>query len=284
MRISKAAFDLIIAEEIGSKAQYEKKYQRPEWPGASSGVTVGIGYDLGQTDAATIRADWAGRVDGVMLSAMAGASGVTGPAAQALTQRLHSRVLIPWVVALAVHEECVLPRWEAKVLKALPSADKLPPDSLGALVSLTFNRGPSFATAGSRYTEMRAIKAHMAAERWGSIPAEFRKMKRLWPDLKGLRDRRDREAALFEKGLKTGAWPSPAVAVPAQAGEAAHVVTSGGALNLREGAGTSSRVITRLKNGTPLDVLAEVRNGDATWKQVRAGGKVGWVDARYISA
>jgi hypothetical protein len=32
-------------------------------------------------------------------------------------------------------------------------------------------------------------------------------MKRLWPDLKGLRLRRDREAALFEMGLKAAPPP-----------------------------------------------------------------------------
>jgi hypothetical protein len=41
----------------------------------------------------------------------------------------------------------------------------------------------------------------MAARAFTQIPGEIRSMKRLWPDLRGLQVRRDREAALFQKGL-----------------------------------------------------------------------------------
>lgn len=201
MRASQAAFDLIIAEEVTSRATYERKYRRPEWPGASSGATVGIGYDLGQTDKKTIIADWRGRVSETMLAAMVSASGATGAAGRAATARIRSAVDIPWDVAIAVHKERVVPRWEARVIAALPNTDKLSGDSFGALLSLTFNRGPSFGMAGPRYQEMRNIKAHMKAEAFDRIPAEFRAMKRLWPNLAGLRKRRDTEAALFERGL-----------------------------------------------------------------------------------
>jgi hypothetical protein len=208
MRISQAAFDLIVAEEVTSQAVYSKKYRKPEWPGESSGVTVGIGYDLGQTAAATIRADWKDRVPPAMLDAMVSASGVTGARAKTLTARLRDKIDIPWATALAVHEDRVLPRWEAKVAKALPNTDKLSPDCFGALVSLTFNRGPSFSTKGDRYIEMRAIKAHMAAGNYAAIPNEFRSMKRIWPKTQSLRERRDTEAKLFERGL-SGEKPAP---------------------------------------------------------------------------
>jgi peptidoglycan hydrolase-like protein with peptidoglycan-binding domain len=202
MQISRAAFDLIVAEEVTSEAVYKQKYRRPEWPGASSGVTVGIGYDLGQTAAATVRGDWSGRVPQAMLDNMVSACGVTGTRARALTDKLYDKINIPWETALAVHEQRVLPRWEEKTRKALPNFDMLSPDCKGALVSLTFNRGPSFGMAGARYKEMRAIKSHMASEDFDAIPAEFRSMKRLWPKLAGLRKRRDTEARLFERGLK----------------------------------------------------------------------------------
>jgi GH24 family phage-related lysozyme (muramidase) len=35
----------------------------------------------------------------------------------------------------------------------------------------------------------------------GGVPDQLRAMKRLWPDTKGLRRRRDEEAELFEAGL-----------------------------------------------------------------------------------
>lgn len=202
MRSSQAALDLIVAAEVVSQSVYTRKYRKPEWPGASSGVTIGIGYDLGQTPRSTITSDWQGRVPDEMLSAMVSASGFTGTSAKPLAQRLRSKIDIPWDTAIAVHEECVVPRWEAKVSAALPNTDQLSPDCFGALLSLTFNRGPSFSAAGDRYREMRAIKAHMGAEEWDAIPDDFRSMKRLWPNLAGLRTRRDNEADLFAKGIK----------------------------------------------------------------------------------
>lgn len=211
--ISDRAFNLIVVEEVSSQAVYTKKYRRPEWPGASSGATVGIGYDLGQTARETIRKDWEGRVSASMLDAMMGASGYTGQAGKIATGSIKSLVDIPWETAIAVHRECVLPRWETTTRKHLPNCDKLSGDSFGALVSLTFNRGPSFSNAGERYREMRAIKDHMAAQRFGSIPAEFRSMKRLWPDLPGLQKRRDREAEMFRDGLALQPMP-PNVPTP----------------------------------------------------------------------
>jgi hypothetical protein len=207
MRSSKAAFDLIVAEEVASKATYTKKYRRPEWPGEQSGATIGIGYDLGQTDKATIRKDWGGIVPEGTLEAMLSASGKTGAAGKTATAHIRGSVDIPWDVALGVHEDSVVPRWEAKLEKALPNTDLLSPDCFGALLSLIFNRGTSFNSAGDRYKEMRAIKAHMKAKDFQQIPAEIRGMKRLWPKTAGLRKRRDKEADLFEKGLKANTEP-----------------------------------------------------------------------------
>lgn len=203
MRSSQDAFDLIVREEVSSKALYIKRYQRPVWPGERSGPTVGIGYDLGQTERTTIRSDWSGRVSSAMVEAMVSCSGHTGSTGQAKTAQVKNKILIPWDLAIAVHEERVVPRWEARLAKSLPNTGKLHPDSFGALLSLIFNRGTSFNLSGDRYREMRAIKAHMKAERFDAIPNELRSMKRLWT-LTGLRKRRDAEARLFERGLQSG--------------------------------------------------------------------------------
>jgi GH24 family phage-related lysozyme (muramidase) len=203
MRISQAAFDLIVAEEVSSEATYTRKYQRPVWPGAQSGPTVGIGYDLGQTYKSGIKSDWQGRVSDEMLEWMVWCSGKTGAAGKAATARVKDKILVPWNIALAVHKECAIPSWEDAVSKALPNTDKLSPDCFGALVSLAYNRGPSFNKKGDRYKEMRAIKAHIEAGSLHLIPHEIRAMKRLWDRAKlpGLHKRRDREAELFERGL-----------------------------------------------------------------------------------
>lgn len=215
MKSSQAAFDFIVSKEVTSEAVYRKKYRRPEWPGEKSGPTVGIGYDLGQTPAGTIRADWSGRVSDAMLEVMMGCAGHTAAAGKSKTAQVRNLIDIPWETALAVHKECVVPRWETRLAKALPNTDKLSGDSFGALLSLIFNRGTSFNLQQDRYKEMRAIKTHMAAQNFAEIPDEIRSMKRIWPSDdpkrpdKGLRDRREQEAAMFERGLKVKPAPKP---------------------------------------------------------------------------
>jgi uncharacterized protein (TIGR02594 family) len=199
--ISDAAFDLIVESEVTGRKTYEKKYRRPEWPGLSSGITIGIGYDVGYATEAQLVGDWGGVMDDTTIRALRPAIGVTGTRAQELLSDVREKVDIPWEAAIQVHRTKVIPRWVAAVERALPNCNRLPSDCLGALVSLTYNRGASFSKAGDRYSEMRAIKACMAAEDFAAIPGQIRAMGRLWPNALGLRRRREREAALFEAGL-----------------------------------------------------------------------------------
>lgn len=207
MRISQDAFDKIVEWEVGSKAQYERRYRHPERPGGQSGITIGIGYDVGYSTAARLRSDWGGLISDAMINALVPCCGVTGVAAQALLDSVKSLVDVPWDAAMAVYEKKDIPKWENVVLKALPNADLLSPDCLGALVSLAYNRGPSFSLGGDRFAEMRAIRDHMEHHEFDKIPDELRNMKRIWAGQSGMRGllaRRDEEAALFERGLKAG--------------------------------------------------------------------------------
>jgi GH24 family phage-related lysozyme (muramidase) len=168
-------------------------------------VTVGIGYDVGAgvDNFDQLWSDWRGHIPDVMIADLVRAIGVTGLAANALAASLRSSVDIPWEAATAVYSKVTIPRYYAKAAKALPNFEELPADCKGALVSLVFNRGPSFSLTGDRYSEMRAIKAHMANRRFDRIPFELRKMARLWigTSVEGVAHRREREAQLFEKGL-----------------------------------------------------------------------------------
>ena len=78
---------------------------------------------------------------------------------------------------------------------------------LGVLASLVYNRGTSMTDSvtnpGSR-EEMRQIRDAIIAGRFAQVPDLLRRMKRLWPEPNGLRDRREREAKLFEIGLDQG--------------------------------------------------------------------------------
>ena len=80
--ISDAAADMIVACEISSPEYYTARLQAPTWPGEFSGATVGIGYDLGQTQANTIRDDWQGIVDLGVVELLASAAGATGTRGQ----------------------------------------------------------------------------------------------------------------------------------------------------------------------------------------------------------
>jgi hypothetical protein len=201
VRSSQAAIDLIVAEEVSSRAAYQKLYQHPEWPGGASGVTVGIGYDCGYSTASTILGDWGDKLPSSMVKALQDVAGIHGSPARSHAHELRGVVTVPWTAAMAVFIGRDMPKWEGIVSRALPNTERLSADSFGALVSLAYNRGPSFANEGDRYREMRAIKAHMATGQFADIPDEFRHMKRLWPNMVGLQHRRDHEAALFEKGL-----------------------------------------------------------------------------------
>jgi GH24 family phage-related lysozyme (muramidase) len=199
--ISPAAFDLIVEMEVTSEQLYTQKYRKPTWPKGQSGVTIGIGYDVGYATKPLLWDDWRGAIPDPMITALERAIGVTGAPANAVAQQLGSKVDVPWSAATPVHRDKVIPRWVGVVERALANTDKIGPDCLGALVSLTYNRGASFGKAGDRYREMRNISAHMSGKKYGLISAELRSMKRLWPDLLGLQKRREREARLFEKGL-----------------------------------------------------------------------------------
>ena len=199
--ISGLAFDLVVEFEVTGEQTYTKKYRRPVWPKGQSGATIGIGYDVGYASKPQLWADWGGAIPDAMITALESALRVTGAPASAVAKRLQATVDVPWPGAIKVHREKVLPRWVGLVERSLSNTDKIGPDCLGALVSLTYNRGASFGKAGARFREMQNIKSHMAAKKFRNIPDELRSMKRLWPDMLGLQKRREREARLFEQGL-----------------------------------------------------------------------------------
>ena len=210
--ISDDAFNLIVTEEDSSEAYYTKHYEHFDWPGGASGPTIGIGYDCGYVHANEAQADWTGIVDALTINAIVSACGIQGTAAKAFVQAHGNSVTIPWNPAITEFRDRELPKWIARVQAVLPNTDKLSPDSLGALVSLSYNRGTGgYDDPGPRYTEMRAIKAHMAAQQFSSIPTDILGMQRLWPRGSDLWNRRAHEAALFTKGLAVPSTPTAGV-------------------------------------------------------------------------
>lgn len=204
--ISQKAINHIIAEEVSSPAYYERHYRRPEWPGGASGVTVGVGYDLGYASKEKIRQDWGPHVSAQMIAIMQSCAGVKGASAKALLPSVRNQIDIPWSAANDVFIKRDVPQWTATLYNSLgPNCDLLTPTCLGIEVGLIYNRGAGgFNSAGDRYVEMRAIKADVLAKNFNDIPRQHDSMARLWvgTSVAGVAGRRHREAALFREGLK----------------------------------------------------------------------------------
>ena len=201
LTISDAAIDLIVAEEVGSKALYIARYTHFSYPGVASGPTIAIGYDCGYTTPGQAAHDWEGIVDQPTIAHIVAACGLRGAEAAEFVRTNGRSVTVTWDQAMAQFKTRILPQWIAKVTRALPNTDKLSPDSLGAIVSLAYNRGCAFDNPGPRDAEMREIKTLMSAQNFAQIPNEFLSMRRLWPVNGDLWRRRMHEAALFQKGL-----------------------------------------------------------------------------------
>jgi hypothetical protein len=205
MTIGQESITLIVDEETGGESYYNATERHPDWPGGASGVTIGCGYDCGYSTPEQISSDWGGVLSPAMVEALQSVAGIHGSPARSHAAGLRGIVNVPWEAALQVFLNKDVPKWTATVERALPNTDKLPPDCLGVIVSIAFNRGASFSLEGDRYTEMRNIKADMEALNFAGIPAQIRAMKRLWPlGTSGHADltaRREHEAVLFEKAL-----------------------------------------------------------------------------------
>lgn len=191
------------------------------WPGGDSGVTIGIGYDLGYCDAKTFIADWQPHLSPGQVGRLVTAIGKHGQAAKAIAHQFDD-IAINRHDAESVFLLRTIPDEESKTLAAFPGCDLLPPDAFGALVSLIYNRGPAMADSKAdpdhdRRTEMRAIRS--AIKYFSALPedehlfelggllqeiaAQIRDMKRLWEGkgLNGLITRREAEARLVESAI-----------------------------------------------------------------------------------
>jgi hypothetical protein len=201
--MAEQAIRLIVGFEVSSKQSYINELQSPIWPHGRSGVTLGIGYDIGYARPAWLREDWDGILSNSDIDRLTTACGVTGSAARERLSGFRD-IRIDWDSAYRQFSTTGLPRYVAEVLAVVPNSSELSDKSLGALVSLVYNRGASFRKRGPRYLEMRQIRLHMVRREWGQIPNRIRDMKRIWrgdPQARGLLDRRDLEARLFQEGL-----------------------------------------------------------------------------------
>jgi len=209
---------LILDFEVTSPEYYERNLIHPTWPGGMSGVTIGIGYDLGQGTPdevrQALRAEWGDLLDATTVARLAPVCGLHGLVAHS---RLYSvaSVSVPFEAANTVFRRRDLPQYATRMEKVLLGCDQLPSDSYGALLSLAYNRGPNgFVMTDDRHREMATIRVAMTTGIFQEVPHQIRAMKRIWqdaegeplPGMRGLLIRRDAEAQLFQDGLDADAY------------------------------------------------------------------------------
>ncbi len=177
--------------------EFEGKYQPGRWPGGGSGITIGIGYDLGYVTVDQFGSDWEPYLSADALVRLKTVIGKTGIAAKNRAPRFLDIKIKPQD-AESVFFNRTLPLHALRTEQALPGVTSLPADAQGALLSLVFNRGTSMV--GERRLEMRGIRDAVPKKDLPEIAAQLRSMKRLWvgKGLDGLLRRREAEAKLVE--------------------------------------------------------------------------------------
>ena len=197
--LSYRAIELILEFEVGGgREYYEKLLQRPTWPEGASGITIGIGYDLGYNSVEVFNQDWQ-KLGNIQRQRLSSCCGLTGEVAKKRLASLRD-IIVPWELAWEVFNVVTVPKFYNQTKEAFPGLEELPADVQGGLVSLVFNRGPSME--GNRRREMRAIRDLVRKKDVNGIGDQIRQMKRIWEGTsiaKGIGRRRDAEADLIEE-------------------------------------------------------------------------------------
>lgn len=193
--LTTAGRNLILEFETSGRSGYNP---HPEWPHGASGVTVGIGYDLGYATPAVIESDWEALSD-ITVARLKKTAGLTGERAHAALPSVRD-IMIEWGLATDVFDNVDVARWYANTKRAMPGFEDLRSNAKAALISLAFNRGTSMM--GASRLEMRVIRDQCVPnEDYACIAKELRAMKRIWRGTvneRGLSRRRDAEAKLAE--------------------------------------------------------------------------------------
>ena len=205
--LSKKSLDLILEFEVGGGENYYNKFlKNPTWPEGQSGVTIGIGYDLGYVNKAEFSEDWKD-LPKETFDRLYKVVGIKGYNAKNLIRGLRD-ITIPWDLALKVFNNKTVTKFWNLTKETFPNFDNLPEDAKGGLVSLVFNRGN--ALEGDRRREMKLIRDGMKLvstfdqKALTFIANQIRSMKRIWIGgsiEKGMSRRRDSEANLIENSL-----------------------------------------------------------------------------------
>lgn len=180
-------------------ASYNRRQRRPTVPlpeTTQSGVTIGIGYDCGQYSAQKIRADWGGVLPKPMVDALVKTAGKKKQDAVAMLPSVKF-VDVPIEAALQVFYNTSVYEFGRLTLKIYPDLPKLHPVEQTVMVGLVYNRGNDISSKKESRKEMRELVDAIKADDDKRMADLLVAMCRLWPQTRGLRNRRKAEAELI---------------------------------------------------------------------------------------
>jgi hypothetical protein len=204
--ITSAGATFIARAEVTSASEYQRVHQRPTWPSAASGMTIGIGYDLQFATPQSLTDDWSDCLAPAILTRLSACT--KKPGTQALVAQL-ADITVPLFGAVSVFARRSLPKyWDlARGIYPQIADAACPPARRTALVSLVFNRGARLQDKNpvlQERREMRAIQQHLAAGNVDAVAGDLEAMTRVWAgqNLGGLIQRRRDEATLWRSGFR----------------------------------------------------------------------------------
>jgi hypothetical protein len=158
----------------------------PYWPSGDSGITIGVGWDLGQHSRTDLLNVWRA-LGPISLAKLAEASNKKGHAAALLLPDLKS-IDVPRDLSLAVFRKSLEDDYYPTTRKLFPGVEKLPAEAQVALISVVFNRGavlghdPDWKTATEldRRWEIRRLRDDVQRSDIFAIYIHLGTMKRLW--------------------------------------------------------------------------------------------------------
>jgi hypothetical protein len=175
--LERSADFLIAAEDLPT---------HPYWPKGDSGITVGVGWDLGQHSESEFLSAWAA-LDLATLGQLKIAIHKRGREAEVLVPRLKA-IVVPRNISLSVFRTSLEDSYYPMTLRLFPGVETLPTEVQVALVSLVFNRGvllgrdPDWTKAKEldRRWEIRRLQDDVKQRDLFAIYIRLGTMKRLW--------------------------------------------------------------------------------------------------------
>jgi hypothetical protein len=197
--------DEVVEQAADFLTRVESIREHPYWPGGTSGITLGIGWDIGYHTRAELLSVWAD-LGSDALGRLASAAGKKGGAAQALLPHLKS-VQVSTDISRRVLVSSLRGYYYPFVNQTFPGIEQLPAEAQVVVISLVFNRGVSmghepdwrFAKEVDRRWEFRELRQDVKQGDLFAIYIHLGTMKRLWEvsGPRGLRIRRRDEQALI---------------------------------------------------------------------------------------